>query len=46
MVKPHKRLRKLRKGAHDYASVPHTMSEHLSHGYGSYTRLHHAERRA
>lgn len=40
MVKAHNRLRKLKRGAHDYETHSHTPSEHKSHGFGSYRRLH------
>lgn len=40
MVKPHKRLRKLKRGAFDYETHVHSPSEHKSHGFGSYRRLH------
>ncbi len=41
MVKPHKRLRKLAKGRHDYERIYHSEAEHRSHGKGSYLSLHH-----
>ena len=40
LVHPHKRIRKLHKGAHDFARTEHSQSEHLSHGKGSYRKLH------
>lgn len=38
IVPPHKRLRKLPRGAIDYASKWHTEAEHVSHGQGSYRK--------
>lgn len=45
LVAPHKRLRRLRVGSRvDYEKTKHTQSEHLSHGKGSYEKLHRVAR--
>lgn len=40
LIRGHKRLRALKSGAEDLETKAHTRSEHLSHGNGSYRRLH------